>query len=160
MDLITLVFVGLSSSSGLGETPYHFVAGGSVTTRRRETRLELRYDSADKIESGSGWILAGDLDISGPSISYGGVGYRHRNGGPWTKHAVMLRLGVTPIRGLFLTVAQDVTTPNKSTSIEARVVGSLYAAIRTDIRMGLVRFDGGRYGYYAQTVLAIRLPYR
>mgnify|MGYP001564820821 CR=1 FL=1 len=113
-----VVTLGLLASSGLGELAPAPSAGVRIMSRSRDVRLVLRWDGADKIESGAGWTLAADADVGVWRGLYVGAGYHHRDGGPWVKRSAWLRAGWAHRRRAELSIARDMSTANRVLRLE------------------------------------------
>lgn len=113
-----VVILGLLASSGMGERAPAPSAGLRILSRTRDARLVLHWDGADKVESGAGWLVSADADVSVWRGLYVGAGYHHRDGGPWTKRSAWLRAGWAHRRRLEVSVARDMSTANRVLRIE------------------------------------------
>jgi len=108
---------GLGSSQRMGEVSPFAVA--TAQAGYRAISGEILWDSADKIENGSGWSLRGAGDARIEFLTVGGAyTYRHTDG--WSKDAWWLRSGIV-LGPVWLIASVALGTPNEERKLEARL---------------------------------------
>lgn len=149
-NVAAFVLTGVTLSSGLGESPVS--PDLRVQAESRSVRASAFFSPSDKISTGAGWILAGDLDVGLGGGVFGGAGLHHRSGGIWTKDSLWLRVGWQR-SGWRALVRKDFTTFNRVGAGELTFFRTL-GAVRVENTVALVRFlrQDGRicWGGYTQ----------
>ena len=113
-----ILYAGLEGSRTLGESSPSLLIQAAHVSRHVQARAF--FSDADKVESGSGYILGTDADwliLDGGFTPTLGIGYHYRDGGAWTKRSVLARAGVA-YRDAALTAAVDMTTANRVREVE------------------------------------------
>lgn len=112
------VLLGLSASSNYGESSPGYLAQALYQRGLLEARVFG--DTADKVESGAGYILGGEVDLHEARGPLFGLGYRYRDGGAWIKRSGWLRGGYVQ-DGVAVILAADLNSINRVSAVELRL---------------------------------------
>lgn len=131
--------LGADRSTGLGEEAH--ALRGSIRYQHQLGEIEGRGTTSAKRESGEGWTSALDADAYAGSWGIIGLGWHHRDGGPWTKDRAELRAGVRGSRWR-LTLGSLLSSRDRETSLRFR---SIFPAGRFALECGaaLILYDQG-----------------
>jgi len=115
--LAAAILAGIGSSQRMGEVSPFAVAVAQVS--HQAFVFEAGWDSADKVENGSGWALRGSGDAVVNFLTIGGA-YTYRHTDLWSKDAWWLRTGVT-LGPVWVIASIALGSPNEERKLEARL---------------------------------------
>ena len=151
LALATYILTGVGSSHNLGEANGSAVFQAAHEWSFGDARAFA--NTSNKIESGAGYILGGDVDLHkrfGPLV---GLGYRYRDGGAWLKQSVWARGGVALDR-VSVVFAADLNSENRVRTGEIRGRWSV-GRFALEPRLAVVCYNGSEWGYHAAVLMGL-----
>src|SRR5512137_686918 len=108
------LLTGIGTSQRTGEvSPFSIV---KADARYRDMSLEAGWDSADKVENGSGWAIRGAVDAHVEFLTVG-TAYSYRHTHTWSKDVWWARAGAT-FGPLWLLASLALGSPNEERRLE------------------------------------------
>lgn len=153
------VLAGPASSHNLGErSPFVQVFS---EYRLPCLSVEGTWLSADKVETGDGWLVNGALDYWAGPLSVG-AGYTYRHTGAWSKRVWWARAGIEH-KGLRLLAIVAPGSPNMEARLEARLrlsTGHLALEPRFWVGTHTTAEELGSYAYGASMLVGVTTTFR
>lgn len=145
------LLAGIGASQRLGEKSPYLVVSGDIGIHN--IRAEILFDSADKIETGNGYLVSGIVDVEIGILTLGSA-YSHRETKVWSKDVLFGRVGIKQ-EPLWIIASIAPNSPNMEAKLEARLRGKIKRVLlETRFWVGSHSTSSELHGYsYGSTVL-------